>query len=193
MEHFRNHELFREAETDTSYEQAANGLLNFRSESACFVYWQSEQTNEEILAGYGSATFEIEMPPGHFIVRSEGRVWIAQNAINQLVEATSEEVFTTLDRPAPLSPEMAAIARFVRQNEIEREKIRETVENVERDNAELRRQRSGNKDRTQMEDSVPPEDDPIQPKPGRSKAKPQTPDGKADAEPETPADPDNNE
>lgn len=150
MERFRNHAGFEACRLGETYEQVRKGLLVFRQEAPSYVYWKGSD-DEEILVGYGLAPFEVEMPAGHFTVASTDRVWISHMGVSQLTVATSDEVFTTLDRPAPLSPEMAAIQRLIRQNSIEREEIRERMMDVQRANAELRNKRSGGSDRVDVE------------------------------------------
>lgn len=146
--------MFQEAKMDTPYEQTVRGLLTFRTEGPTFVYWTSKDTEEEILVGYGTEPFEIEMPPGDFIVKSETRVWIGQSAVQQFTESTSDDIFTTLDRPAPMSPEMMAISRMIRRNEIERETMREMVEDAQRTFAELQRNEARGTDSVVLEENT---------------------------------------
>ncbi|AXL15630.1 hypothetical protein [Microviridae sp.] len=77
--------------------------------------------------GPGTHTFETR---NHVTVKlaTNGKTWIKDRAITQTMASTSTEVFTTLDRPAPLSPEMAAIQRMQRKNELVRERDREEME-----------------------------------------------------------------
>lgn len=54
--------------------------------------------------------------------KCKGNVWVRDLAVRQTTERDTDVVFTTLDRPAKLSPEMQAIQRLARQNEINRER-----------------------------------------------------------------------
>lgn len=66
-------------------------------------------------------------------ISTEGPVWRVDHAVQQ--PRTQEEIkYTTYDRPAPLSPEMQAIQRMAKANEIEREKLRKRLETYERRN-----------------------------------------------------------
>lgn len=193
MQIFRNHSRFAEVSTNEAYEQAVIGLLSFRSDGFCYVYWTGKRDDEEILVGYGQEPFEIEMHPGQFRVASDNRVWIAQRGIQQFTEAASDEVFTTLDRPAPLSPEMAAIARLVRQNELERQVMRSRFEAVELNNAELRMQQSRREDKLDVVEDAEDQQT-TSPKTRGSKAKSgKRPDTKAKPETTPDPDPDNDE
>lgn len=63
-------------------------------------------------------------------IATDGPVWRVEHAVQQVRE--QEEVkYTTYDRPAALSPEMQAIHRMAKSNEIEREKLRQRLETYE--------------------------------------------------------------
>lgn len=81
---------------------------------------------QSVLVGQGQGELEIILQvAGTVEFITSGRVWFFQTAAAQTTERTSDEVFTSLDRPSPLSPEMLAIQRMVKQNEIAREGERE--------------------------------------------------------------------
>lgn len=159
MKCFSNHAHFKQILLETPYKQTARCLLQFRSETNCHVYWlpPGEDPEENILVGYGVDPFEVDMPRGHWQVVSNNDVFVGQSNIDQSTYATSDEVFTTLDRPAPMSPEMTAIARMVRANELEREKMRETILNVQQTNAELRSEQSRRTDKLALGENPTPE------------------------------------
>jgi len=69
------------------------------------------------ITGEGELRFDCSSP-----------VWIRPASRVQERLKSSEEIFTSLDRPAPLSPEMAAIQRMMRRNEMERERDRQEME-----------------------------------------------------------------
>lgn len=126
----RQHELSRMQPVDTSeaYRQDATGEITLVSEQEMLVYWIDPQ-GEEFLAGRG-VDIDVTIPVGSWRCKSEGRVWAVQTARTQLSERTSDDVFTSLDRPAALSPEMAAVHRMMRRNEIERENQRAHFEQL---------------------------------------------------------------
>ena len=96
--------------------------LTVRCENFALVYGSDNpKFKDETMLGGGSIQFEIMAGPGFVRFETEGRIWIDNNCADQLITKTTEEVFTSLDRPSPLTPEMAAIHRMMRQNEIARE------------------------------------------------------------------------
>lgn len=80
--------------------------------------------NEEVEISV-DITEEVEL------VASEGVFFYRFSARDQTRYRTSDEKFTSLDRPAPLSPEMLAIERLMRRNSIEREKDRANIERLQ--------------------------------------------------------------
>lgn len=99
--------------------------LRVRADELARVY-AVDQEGEALLVGYGIGQLEITAPAGYREVRCicEGNVWLQQIARDQTVFASSDLVFTTLDRPPALSPEMQAIQRLSRANELWRERLR---------------------------------------------------------------------
>lgn len=163
---FRQHHKFQLVQKDKSYEQLSNGTMAVRSEGPAYVYAQIGES-EEILLGYGSEPFEIQMYPCFFRVACEGDVWIAPNNIEQSMFKVSDEVFTTLDRPAPLSPEMLAIQRMIRHNELERERMYDLIQ---RQNAVSERNEDRTEDHGDVVDSSSSEETKRGNRKGRSKA-----------------------
>lgn len=95
------------------------------------------QTVVESEAGVFSGCGKFDgLVKGDVHIYSDDRVWLKGGARNQLAQKTSDEIFTTLDRPAPMSPEMAAIRRMQRANELERERTRARLIELERRNNE---------------------------------------------------------
>jgi len=62
----------------------------------------------------------------HFECESE--IWLRPSSRVQKRLQMSSVIFTTTDRPAPLTPEMAAIHRMMRKNEIDRQRDRDDME-----------------------------------------------------------------
>lgn len=160
MQRFDRHTSFSLADSDIAYEQRAKGKLFVRSESIAFVYWWplTDGPDNEILVGYGTDPFEIDITPGFFRVACDARCWISPGRVEQTIYRTTDEVFTSLDRPAPLSPEMMAISRLMRQNEIERERMRIRIENAERNAVANTKQLRGS-DSVVLEEPPAPSDD----------------------------------
>lgn len=112
--------------------------LHVRSQKECAVY-----TDEGLLIGLGKGEqFIYVSGVGEISFECESEIWLKPSARVQERLPSSNEVFTTLDRPAPLSPEMLAIERMMRKNEIARERDREQLERAldVRLRNELRRQ-----------------------------------------------------
>lgn len=80
-----------------------------------------------IAQGEGVITVKVHEPTDVFI-DTVGNFRIVERAINQTCEPSSDIILTTLDRPDPMSPEMAAIMRMQRKNEIQREMDRAYME-----------------------------------------------------------------
>lgn len=72
---------------------------------------------EVIVTGQGEITFECETA-----------IWLKPTTRVQERIQQSTEIFTSLDRPAPMSPEMLAIERMMRRNEMQREYDRQEME-----------------------------------------------------------------
>ena len=172
---FRGHHKYTLVDGETVYQQTAKGTVAVRSETTSYLYFWETDPKEEILAGYGDEPFDVELTPGYFRIACDNRAWIAPQQVNQLQERSTDEVFTTLDRPSPLSPEMLAIQRMMRANEIEREKMRERIENAERKNAELHAEQLGRQDNVVLEPYPEEEETPPQPDDTESAADTETP------------------
>lgn len=81
--------------------------------------------NEEV-------TLDLNLPcVMEFVVTGEP-IWFKTPSIDQTNVRATDDIFTTLDRPAPLSPEMLAIERLMRRNAIERENDRAAIERLNR-------------------------------------------------------------
>jgi len=81
----------------------------------------------------GETRIEVQgKEPLRFSVVSdeESSVWIRFPEIDQTALKTTDQTFTTLDRPEPLSPEMLAIQRLMRRNELDREEQRRDMERI---------------------------------------------------------------
>jgi len=104
----------------------AGVTLEVRSETPVTV-----TTTDGLLVGAGEYSCACEVTgDGKLTFKSESEVFIKPSARVQDRIAQSEETFTSLDRPAPLTPEMLAISRMLRQNEIQRERDRERMEKL---------------------------------------------------------------
>jgi len=87
-------------------------------------------TNEfGLVLGHGTGEQEIAVTgDGECHFQCNGAIWLRPSSRVQERLKASTEIFTTLDRPAPMSPEMQAIHRMMRRNEMERERDRQEME-----------------------------------------------------------------
>jgi len=87
-------------------------------------------TNEDGLPlAFGNGEQEISVTgDGEITFKCPSVVWLRPSTRVQERLQRSTEVFTSLDRPAPMSPEMIAIQRMMRKNEIDRERDRQEME-----------------------------------------------------------------
>jgi len=82
-----------------------------------------------LLIALGDGEQEIRVTgSGELKFDCDGPIWLKPSARVQERLQSSTEIFTTLDRPAPLSPEMLAIERMMRRNELQREQDRQEME-----------------------------------------------------------------
>lgn len=131
---------FSEHQADTVIKMTENrdSTFDVRSEVRALVYASdTEDFKVEHLVSRCDGQLRVRHragDPPYIRIASTGRVWIRFTAIDQTVFTMSDEIFTSLDRPAPLSPEMRAVHEMMRRNEIERERFRsemfERLENV---------------------------------------------------------------
>lgn len=101
--------------------------LMFRAEQAAFVYGSVDGTfdDEMLLATFvGDGEVTWTQSRAYVRVSSKGRVWFKTFSQMQTLHRMSDTKYTTLDRPAALSPEMQAVMRMLKHNENEREKLR---------------------------------------------------------------------
>lgn len=106
------------------------------AEQKCFVYAMQidayegdpqllhDDEGETFLVGVFEGRCELDLTlPGFFAVKcqSEGKVWMHLPVARQSVTLENVEKYTTLDKPPPMSPEMIAISRLVKQNQLDRE------------------------------------------------------------------------
>lgn len=113
--------------------------VTVRSETPVVV-----KTSYGLVVGAGEYECESEVTgDGELMFYSDSPVFIKPSSRVQDRLQTSDEVFTSLDRPAPLTPEMLAIQRMLRRNEIQREADRQEMEQrYDRRTAELLRRQS---------------------------------------------------
>jgi len=87
-------------------------------------------TNEDGLPlAFGTGQQEVSVTgDGEITFKCASSVWLRPSTRVQERLQRSQEVFTSLDRPAPMSPEMIAIQRMMRKNEMDRERDRQEME-----------------------------------------------------------------
>lgn len=139
------------------------GRVSFRATHECFVFEADDEdgTDATLVCVFTGEVRALITKP--FVsIQTEGDFWWFDKAIVQTVQRPSDEVYTSLDRPAPLSPEMLAIERMTRKNEIERENMRaefeRRLEHVGR--PRTTRQRKDNLVETEVSDADPGEEPP---------------------------------
>jgi len=98
--------------------------FHLRTATPCLV------TNEfGLILGYDLGQQEILVTgKGEVRFQCETEIWLRPSSRVQERIQASTEIFTSLDRPSPLTPEMQAIHRMMRRNEIERERDRQEME-----------------------------------------------------------------
>lgn len=110
--------------------------LSFRPSGPSWIYADWPDGRTELVAAMAFDGIDVVVPAGVDIeLRVEGsaEVWVRRDAdlVTQTVRRSSAEKFTTLDRPAPMSPEMQAIQRMARENAREREMYLDRIRALE--------------------------------------------------------------
>lgn len=145
----------------------------FRAEDRALAYFSGDEdfSDETLLAVFESeASFTCSFSQRKFVrVQSAGRVWFRPSAVNQTVHRLRDDVFTTLDRPAALAPEVAAMMRLMKRNEIERERMLDGMRQIQRDMHEAS-ERMGVAQRTDSGRQKPSER--VSEKPEKARTKP---------------------
>jgi len=103
----------------------------FRAEGETRLYTQKEEDGEDtfLCAFSGDCEVVIDRPYTVLLqVVSETRVWVSGFSKQKTAYKVSDRVFTSLDRPPPMSPEMRAVYEIQRRNEIERAKMWDKME-----------------------------------------------------------------
>ncbi|AXL15499.1 hypothetical protein [Microviridae sp.] len=136
MRKFRNNETWHEVQEAFTVE----GQFHFkiRATGPCTLLEMRKDQTDYPVGFANKEEIELQFPPQYeprtilIEAAKTTRVFISHRPIQGLSERVSLEKFTTLDRPSPLSPEMAAIHRLARKNELEREAQRNEMERRER-------------------------------------------------------------
>jgi len=98
--------------------------FHIRTENPCVV-----KNEFGLILGFGTGQQEIAVTgKGEITFKCKGDIWLRPSSRVQERLQASAEIFTSLDRPSPMSPEMQAIHRMMRRNEIERERDRQEME-----------------------------------------------------------------
>jgi len=103
-------------------EDSGTVLLSSDRRARVFVS-QADDFSDEVCASVfeGQLELSVRFGPARLRIEGAGKVWVKLMATQQAVYRMRDDVFTTLDRPAPVSPEMAAVQRMMRRNELDRE------------------------------------------------------------------------
>mgnify|MGYP000101674966 CR=1 FL=1 len=110
--------------------------IMIRAEMPLHVYGSPDNKFKgEILLGYTEiGEMEVLADRSLYVrLHTEGRAWFKTFEVCHPTLRTSDTVYTSLERPSNLSPEMQAIMRMVRKNEIEREQQREQNARIQDD------------------------------------------------------------
>jgi len=108
-----------------------------------YLHSPEDEPESHILVGIGVGEIELDIvPDGELAFRTDGDVYILEPEQHQERRQTSDTIYTSLDRPPPLSPEMAAIQRMMRQNELERERDRQMMMELQDDRRRMAARRA---------------------------------------------------
>ena len=124
---------FERIESDVCYQTGKARTLRAMCEDTSCVYFSTvaDDPKGEILLAKGDGALTLRLPcEGYVKFVTDGRVWLSDLVLRQTRSKSTDEKFTTLDRPPALSPEMAAIQRLQRQNALDRENIMQRMENA---------------------------------------------------------------
>jgi len=136
MRKFRNDETWKILEEDFQTQNITS--FKIRSNGPAIVYEVRENSQTYPVGFCDKEEIEISFPasvyPRIFKLKQSQKTdtWFSAKPLPVLHPRTVTEKFTTFDRPAPLSPEMMAIHRMSKQNEILREKTYNEMETRER-------------------------------------------------------------
>lgn len=98
--------------------------FHVRTETPCII-----KNEFGLILGFGQGQQEVAVTgKGEILFQCESDIWLRPSSRVQERLQASPEIFTSLDRPSPMSPEMQAIHRMMRRNEIERERDRQKME-----------------------------------------------------------------
>jgi len=107
------------------------GRVTMRASEQTSVYEADDETGEgATLVALFTGEVRVTITKPCLQVLTEGEFYWYDPAVDQTARKTSDLVFTTLDRPSPLSPEMLAIQQLMRRNEIERDHTRAEMERL---------------------------------------------------------------
>jgi len=98
----------------------------FRAEGETRLYTQKEEDGDDtfLCSFTGDCEVLIDRPYTVLLqVVSETRVWVSGFSKHKTSFKVSDRVFTSLDRPPPMSPEMRAVHEITKRNEIERQRM----------------------------------------------------------------------
>jgi len=106
------------------------GRVSFMSTHPCTVYEaDNEDGDNQNLVCVFDGQVRVILRKKFIKVLTEGEFWWLSRSVDQTQPKTDDRKFTSLDRPAPLSPEMRAIHELEKRNEIAREAM---ISNMER-------------------------------------------------------------
>ena len=111
---------------ETGFQINGSFRVVFRAEGETRLYTQKEEDGEDTFLCSFTGDCEVVIDRPHTVllqVVSETRVWVSGFSKQRTAFKVSDRVFTSLDRPPPMSPEMRALHEIQKRNEIERQKM----------------------------------------------------------------------
>lgn len=112
----RKPKQFHQVDTEGGAFSVPRGTMHVRSIKLAAIY------QDGTLIGVNAGEFTVKTAEGDVEIASDGDVWVGYCIVNHDRSKTSEQVFTTYDRPATLSPEMQLMQRMMKSNALERER-----------------------------------------------------------------------
>lgn len=103
------------------------GRTRMRASAPCSVF-EVMADGTEVLVAHFEGEIRAAITGEAVRVETDGTFQFLDPCVNQIAHKTTNEVFTSLDRPSPLSPEMLAVQQMMRRNEIERDLMRQQME-----------------------------------------------------------------
>jgi len=116
---------------ETGFQIDGTFRVVFRAEGDARLYTQKEEDGDDTFLCAFTGDCEVLIDRPHTVllqVVSETRVWVSGFSKQKTAYKVSDRVFTILDRPPPMSPELRTLHEIQRRNELERAKMWDEME-----------------------------------------------------------------